>query len=500
MGDRRSVIMLIGLLVILAFGNAQAAIEVESWPLPVDPDSPGARIGPFSLVFSGPDLAAPGNTDEFYYVLVRISMTEGVFIYKAEGCPVYEPPLPCHYDFYLAVEVVSGNPALPAVDAVEVLHVAPTYIDILFRRNMNFWNLNSQNRVRVSYGTLYQETPQGTANMLPGWQPGSKTCCCFSDSDTDFLPDGDWSVQLEAYYSNSEGEILGDFPAVFTPERPVLAVAGPPQRRCGITAEWPVDEGPPAVSPGLQSIPEIRLCPWGECAADGWITYCDDPITYADETTPQPPFGAGHLFVVSETCDNGGFLFESTDQIYLSIKDDLRALDPYFARDDSHFAWLTGGGLAEAVPLEVWYTNQLNELIVNIDPGFPLDPDRTEPLRVWIDLGTVFCNSVCGEAQAHLARYDLHLTVDIWYNAHYWFCEEVDDLILGFPVARLLQCLRGDLDEDGAITAVDILLLADYQAGMLELDDTQRVEVDRNNDCLIDATDLVLSLIPWHSW
>ncbi|MBN2433179.1 MAG: dockerin type I repeat-containing protein [Acidobacteria bacterium] len=503
MGVRHSVIMLVLLLVILVVGNAQAAIEVESWPLPVDPDSTGARIGPFSLVFSGPDLAAPGNTDEFYYVLVRVSMTEGVFIYRTWApCQVTDPPLACWYEMELAVEVVSGNPWLPAMDAVRIKRVGPDYIDILFCRNMNLWNLTSQNRVRITFGTLSGETPQGPSNLWPGmYQGDTSTCCCFSESDTDFVPDGEWGVEFQAYYSNVAGEILGDFPATFAPDSAVLAVAGPPLPVCDITAGWPVGAGLPGISPGPQDILEYRFCPWGECTADGWIDYCDDPVAYAEETTPRLSFGAGHMFVISETCEPNGSLFEEEDWLQISIYESYELFEPAFITDASQRAWLTGGGLADPIPLTVDYDpNDDYSINVHIDPVVPLDPDRTAPLEIWIDLGNIQLGNVCGDPMYHLVRGPFDFYVNALHYPAHMGCGFFAGPIIKFIVARLLECLRGDLDEDGAITAVDILLLADYQAGMVELDAAQLVEVDRNDDCLIDATDLMRSLIPWYMW
>jgi|GEM_PF-3490117 len=502
MKNLRIPILLALLIFTLAGLSARAAIEVESWPLPVDPDSIGARIGPFSLVFSGPDLAAPGNTDEFYYVLVRVSMTEGVFIYRTWApCLVQDPPPTCWYEMELAVEVISGNPSLPAMDAVRVKRVGTDYIDILFCRNMNLWNLTSQNRVRVTFGTLSGETPQGPSNLWPGVSQGdTSTCCCFSESDTDFLPDGEWGVGFHAYYSNVAGEILGDFPATFASDSAVLAVAGPPLPVCDIAAEWPAGAGLPVISPGPQDILEYRFCPWGECTADGWIDYCDDPVTYAEETTPRLSFGAGHMFVISETCEPNGLLFEQEDWLQVSIHEDYELFEPSFITDASQRAWLTGGGLADPIPLPVGYDANDSCINVHIDPAVSLDPERTEPLRVWIDLGDIQLGNVCGDPIYHLVRRPFGFYVNVFYYPHYKGCDLLVGPIFKFPVARLLQCLRGDLDEDGAITAVDILLLADYQAGMVELDAAQLVEVDRNDDCRIDATDLMLSLIPWYMW
>jgi hypothetical protein len=332
------------------------------------------------------------------------------------------------------------------------------------------------------------------------YQGDTSTCCCFSESDTDFLPDGEWGVEFQAYYSNAAGEILSDFPATFAPDSAVLAVAGPPQALCGITAGWPAGDGLPVVSPGPQDILEYRFCPWGECTAGGWIAYCDDPVTYAPETTPRLSFGAGHMFVVSETCDPGGFLFKEGDWLEVSIEEDYELFEPTFITDASQRAWLAGGGLTAPVPLAVDYDSDERIILVRIEPAVPLDPDRTEPLEIWIDLGNIQLGNVCGDPMFYLAFGSFDFNVDVYYFPDYMGCETVNRTIFAFPVARLLQCLRGDLDEDGAITMVDITLLANYQAGMLELDAARRVEADRNNDCLIDATDLMRALIPWYMW
>ena len=52
--------------------------------------------------------------------------------------------------------------------------------------------------------------------------------------------------------------------------------------------------------------------------------------------------------------------------------------------------------------------------------------------------------------------------------------------------------MRGDVNEDGKITASDYVIIKDYIMGDTQLSDTQKIKADYNGDGKVTASDYVL--------
>lgn len=382
---------IISLLAICSFAD----VIVQTTTPKVDPNGASEIVGQLRMIFSSPEFGDPtAGTD--YYVLVRIQLSQDVVLDNIGGLmPADVSPTTF---VPLALEADAGIPAFSTdPNAVRLVRFGANYLDILFTKNMYTWTMSNAARVRVTIGTPDGVTPTSANNNFGGaagigGQADTRLCCNFAVTTRDFQFDDFWRVGMVAFNSDVDAVLGSTYSVNFAPSDPSLAQRGETQDVCVIDGYWPTkgddcnpyaqDQTPAVGDTCPELIPgQVVTDP---CANDG---YYPGTIT----------FGAGHRFAISEFCPAGAptdFLWtqDGTITITLPTPPNDSCLDPTFV--GTPLAWLWDG--SDTYSVSAVLTNA-KTITITLDPEdlTVLATDRTDPVCVIVDLGTIEYDACC---------------------------------------------------------------------------------------------------------